>query len=69
MIFVKFMQFPFWGWPTNKLSYSHSLAFFLHMGNETGLEKDYNTVVKTLAIKELLLNFRLELKKLRYEFY
>ena len=33
------------------------------------LKKDYNTVVETLAIKELLLNFGLELKKLRDEFY
>ena len=33
------------------------------------LEKDYNTVVETLAIKELLLDFGLELKKLRDEFY
>ena len=28
-------------------------------------EEDYNTVVETSAIKELLLNFGLELKKLR----
>ena len=32
------------------------------------LKEDYNTVVKTSAIKELLLNFELELKKLRNDF-
>ena len=33
------------------------------------LEKDYNTVVEVLAIKEFLLNLGLKLKKLRDEFY
>ena len=33
------------------------------------LEEDYNTVVETSVIKELLLNFGLELKKLCDEFY
>ena len=35
----------------------------------TCLEEDNNTVVETLAIKELLLNFGLELKKFHVEFY
>ena len=33
------------------------------------LEEDYNSVVETLVTKELLLNFGLELKKLRDELY